>query len=230
MCIRSKISEYHLDLWTWLNLVCVRPQEAGGRETSISPSATDALGLAVRVAVPAREKMPEWEPTADRGLWALSDPRLSSPARMRKKCCYGKKNFGSICNSLSPSPTHLSHTRNINAFGNKVWEVYFLQRSVFIRSLKFVIIVDYVSAYSCIMSIQHNAKFWFNCYYMIVIIKIFSIIHFIFHHIFFICRWSFFLTQLYIKYSTQLTKAWAAIDSGDWGWRQLHWIDVSSTT
>ena len=26
---------------------------------------------------------------------------------------------------LSPSPAHLSHTRNINPFENKVWEIYF---------------------------------------------------------------------------------------------------------
>ena len=50
---------------------------------------------------------------ADWGLAALSDPRLRSPARMRKKCCYGQKNLGLIYSSLSPSPTHLSHTRNI---------------------------------------------------------------------------------------------------------------------
>ena len=56
---------------------------------------------------------------------ADSDPRLSSPTRMRKKCCYGQKNLGSICSSLSPSPTHLSHTTNINPFENKVWEIYF---------------------------------------------------------------------------------------------------------
>ena len=71
------------------------------------------------------DKMPNWEPAAERGLWALSDPWLSSLARMRKKCCYGQKNFGSIYNSLSPSPTYLSHTTNINPFENKVWEVYF---------------------------------------------------------------------------------------------------------
>ena len=29
-----------------------------------------------------------WEPAADRGLWALSDPRLSNPAKMRKKYCW----------------------------------------------------------------------------------------------------------------------------------------------
>ena len=34
-----------------------------------------------------------WELAADRGLWALSDPRLRSPARMQKKCCYGQENL-----------------------------------------------------------------------------------------------------------------------------------------
>ena len=56
-----------------------------------------------------------WEPAPDRA-WTLSDPRLTSPARMKKECCYGQKNFGSICGSLSPSPTHLSHITNINPF------------------------------------------------------------------------------------------------------------------
>ncbi len=89
-----------------------------------------------------------------------SDPQLSSPARMQKKCNYGQKNLGSICSSLSPSPTNFSHTTNINPFKNKVWEIYFYKEVCsFVRSLKFVIIVDYVSAYICIciciMSIQH---------------------------------------------------------------------------
>ena len=50
------------------------------------------------------------------GFAVFGDPRLSSTARMRKKCYYSPKNFGSICSRLSPSPTHLSHTTNINPF------------------------------------------------------------------------------------------------------------------
>ena len=45
------------------------------------------------------------------------------PAKMRKKCYYGQKNLGLICSSLSRSPTHFSHTTNINPFGNKLWEL-----------------------------------------------------------------------------------------------------------
>ena len=57
------------------------------------------------------------------GAWALSDPRLSSSARKRKKCRYSQKNLGSIYSSLSPYPTHLSHTRNITLSRIK-WERY----------------------------------------------------------------------------------------------------------
>ena len=86
--------------------------------------------------------------------WALSDPWLSSPARMQKKCCYGQKNLGSICSSLSPSPTHLSHTTNINPFATlsriKCERYIFIKKCV--RSfIEVIIIVDNVSAYICIM-------------------------------------------------------------------------------
>ena len=69
--------------------------------------------------------MPKWEPAADRGLWALSDPQLSNPSQDEKEVLLWSEELGSICNSLSPSPTHLSHTTNINPFENKVWEIYF---------------------------------------------------------------------------------------------------------
>ena len=81
--------------------------------------------------------------------WALSEPRLSSPGRMRKKCCYGQKNVGSICSSLSPSPTHLSHTRIITLSRIKCERYIFIKK--WVRSfIEVVIIVHYVSAYICI--------------------------------------------------------------------------------
>ena len=92
--------------------------------------------------------MPASEPAPDRGLWALSDPRLSKPAKMRNKCCYGQKNFGSICSCLSPSPTHLSHT-TITFWRIKCERYIFIKKCV--RSfIEVVIIVNYVSAYICI--------------------------------------------------------------------------------
>ena len=39
-------------------------------------------------------------------------PGWETPAKMRKKCCYGQKNLGKY-SSLSLSPAHLSHITNI---------------------------------------------------------------------------------------------------------------------
>ena len=50
------------------------------------------------------DKMPNWEPAADRGLWALSDTRLSNPAKMRKKYCWDNI---AVC----PRPQLISHTQ-----------------------------------------------------------------------------------------------------------------------
>ena len=49
--------------------------------------------------------------------WA-AQPKWGRSAAMAKRTL-GQNN------SLSSSPTHLSHTTNINPFENKVWEIYF---------------------------------------------------------------------------------------------------------
>ena len=59
---------------------------------------------------PVGDKMPNWEPAADRGLWVLSNPRLSNPAKMRKKCCYGQKNLGQYV-AVYPRLQLTSHTQ-----------------------------------------------------------------------------------------------------------------------
>ena len=147
------MSEYHLDLWTWLNSVQMRTP-TGSRCMSNNyisrchrrlELVSSRQSVRVRVAVPVGERMPaEWESAPDRWLGPSVTP-VEQPSRMRKKCCYGQRNSWSICGSLSPSPNHLSHITNINPFENKVWEVYFYK-----EVCSFVIIVDYVSACICI--------------------------------------------------------------------------------
>ena len=91
--------------------------------------------------------------------WALSDPRLSSPAKMRKRCFYDQWKFGSICGSLSPFPTHLSLITNINPFATlsriKCVRYIFIKKCV--RSfIEVIFIVDYVSACICICMWLYN--------------------------------------------------------------------------
>ena len=72
---------------------------------------------------------------------ALSDPWLSSPARTRKNCCYGQKNFGSICSSLSLSPT--SHTQPTSTLSRIKCERYIFIKKCVRSFIEVVIIVDY---------------------------------------------------------------------------------------
>ena len=104
--------------------LCKLPEEQRKQVDVKQKYNQDTDGLSQLKLESVGDKMPNWEPAADRGLWVLSDSRLSSPARIWKKCCNGQKTLGSICSSLSPSPNHLSHTTNINPFENKVCEIY----------------------------------------------------------------------------------------------------------
>ena len=106
------------------------------------------------------DKTPNWGPAADRGLWALSDPRLSNPSQDEKEVLLWSEELGSICSSPFPSPTHLWHTININPFENKVWEIYFYIKTC-VRS--FIEVRNYVwlcSAYICICIRLYNSYTW----------------------------------------------------------------------
>ena len=103
---------------------CVNKQKNSGSRFTLDnyiTRRTDGLSQLESVG----DQMPNWEPAADRGLWALSDPWLSNPSQDEKEVLLWSEELGSICCSLSPSPTHLSHTTNIDLFENKVWEIYF---------------------------------------------------------------------------------------------------------
>ena len=76
------------------------------------------------------DRMPVWESACRWGLVALSDPRLSNPAKMRKKCCYGRRRTWDQYSSLSPSSTHLSHTWNITLLRIKCERYIFIKKCV----------------------------------------------------------------------------------------------------
>ena len=111
-CIRSKISEYHLDQWRWLNSVQMRTltgsiwvsnnyiTKCHGWLESVSLSqwvrqSVNSSSFLVAVG----ERMPvEWEPAPDR---RLRPPAKPGWAVQRKMCCYCReKNFGSTLSQL----------------------------------------------------------------------------------------------------------------------------------
>ena len=90
--------------------------------------------------------MSNWEAVADRGLWTLSDLRLSNPAKMRKKCCYGQKNLGQYV-AVCPRLILTSHTQPTSILSRIKCERYIFIKKRVRSFIEVVIIVDYVSAY-----------------------------------------------------------------------------------
>ena len=118
-CIRSKISEYHLDLWTWLNSVqmCMPTGSRWMSNNYIIRCHRRLESVGIRIPVAVGDRMPaEWDPAPDRGP-GPSVTLVEQPSQNEKEVLLWSEELGgSICGSLSPSPTHLSHTTNINPF------------------------------------------------------------------------------------------------------------------
>ena len=93
--------------------------------------------------------MPKWEPAADRGLWALNDPRLSNLSNdSKEELLWARKYLGQYSSpSLSPL---ITHTQQHHPFENKVWEIYIFIKKCIRSLLKSSLPVDYVPAYICI--------------------------------------------------------------------------------
>ena len=97
--------------------------------------------------VPVGDRIPaEWEPAPDSGLgpsvthgWAAQPDAERSAVMVRRT--WGQ--YVAVCPRLQLT----SHTQETSPFKNKVWEVYFFfykETCSFVRSLKFVIMFDYI--------------------------------------------------------------------------------------
>ena len=87
----------------------------------------------------------------------------ATPAKMRKKCCYGQKNSGQY-SSLFLSSTHLSHTRHITLSRIKCERYIFIKKCIrsFIEDRHYVWLC---STYICIcMWLYNNCTAWFQKY------------------------------------------------------------------
>ena len=102
-CIRSKISEYHLDLWTgWIRCRCDAYRKQMGIKqlyNQVPQTVWVSLSLSlscssVWVAVACGVR------TSSRQRASALRNLVEQPSRMRKKYCYSQRNLGSICGSL----------------------------------------------------------------------------------------------------------------------------------
>ena len=131
-CIRLKILEYHLDLWTWLNSVQMRAP-TGSRwvsENYITRCHIRLELVSLSVSVADGDKMPAWESACRLRATSPQWTTVEQPNQNAKEVLLWSEELGvnmlqSVPISNSPL-THNQHRPFCNPFENKMWEVYFL--------------------------------------------------------------------------------------------------------
>ena len=126
MCIRSRMSEYHLDLWTWLNLNSVQmctPTGSRWMSNNYITRCRRRLGsVGVRVAVPVGDRCRS-ENQLQTEVLGPKDPRLSSPSECEGSAAMVIGTWGqyvAVCLRLQLT----SHKQPTLTLSNKVWDVY----------------------------------------------------------------------------------------------------------
>ena len=110
------------------------------------------------------------------GFAALRDPRLSNPTKMRKKCCYGRRRTWGQYSSLSPSPTHLSHTETSTLLKIKCEIYIFIKKCVssFIEGrILCLIMFPHIFVYVCGYTTREKAdtKLELSFLFSVVVLK-----------------------------------------------------------
>ena len=140
--IQSKISGYHLDLWTgWIRCNCDAHEKLVD-VNQLYKSVQQTVGVSwSSVSWSSSCSSRQWEPAPDRGFAARSDPRLSSTAEWERSAAIVRGTWGQYVAVCSVSNSPLTH--NPFATLSKInCERYIFSNEV----CSFVIIVDYVSA------------------------------------------------------------------------------------
>ena len=97
---------------------CVNKRKNSGSRWMLENNITRCLGGSSSVG----DRMPKWEPAVDRGLWALSYPRLSNPSQERSAAMVERRTWVNI--AVRPClHSFLTHNKH-HLFENKVWEIY----------------------------------------------------------------------------------------------------------
>ena len=119
---------------------CVNKRKNSGSKWTLNNNITrwtdGSSQLETRCRIENQRQTEGFGPSVTHG-WA-------TPAKMRKKCCYGRRRtWGQYC-SLSPSPTHLSHTTNITLSRIKCMRYIFIKKCVRSFVIEVFIVFDYV--------------------------------------------------------------------------------------
>ena len=122
--IKSNVTYWPLTKSSIKRFTCVKKWKNSGSRWALNNNiARRTDGLSQLELEPVGDKMPNWEPAADRGLWALSDPQLSNPTRWERSAAMVRRTGVNIevypC--LHSPLTYKKH----HPFENKVWEIHF---------------------------------------------------------------------------------------------------------
>ena len=114
-------------------------------------------------AVWVEDRMPKWEPAANRGLWALSDLRFEQLSQDEEEVLLWSKGRTWVNITVRPCIHSFLTHRKHHHFENKVWEIYIFIRnwSRHYRLMMFLHVSVYLYMYtwSCIVAIQQTVLF-----------------------------------------------------------------------
>ena len=144
-CIRTKISGYHLDLWTgWIRCNC----DAQLKPVGIKQLYNQTVWVSWSSSCSSRQ----WEPAPDRGL-GPSGPQLSSPAEWGRSAAIVRRTWGqyvAVCSVFNSPLTHNQYQLFRNPFGNKVWGVCFSKELCSFVHYCWLCFRMYMYTYNCI--------------------------------------------------------------------------------
>ena len=100
----------------------------------------------------------QWEPAPDRGLAALSDPQLSSPAEWERRAAIVKRTRGQYVAVCSVSNSPLTHNPFATLSRIKCERYIFLKKCVRSSLLLIMFPHIYIYTFSCITAIQQTIE------------------------------------------------------------------------
>ena len=168
-CIRSKISEYHFDLWTWLNSVQMHTS-TGSRWMSnnyITRCHRRLEAVGVRVAVLVGDKMPEWEPAPDRELGS-SGPTVEQLSQNEEEVLLSEELWVNMWQSIPVSSSPLTHNQ-YQPFRIKRERYIFIKKRV--RSF-FEVVIMFLFTFACIWIYNTMKNNWLAATFFTEIIDV----------------------------------------------------------